>query len=110
MRHFKQVCVPMSESDFNFLQSISDQFQLKKSEFIRLLIQGLKVGESAMTKQGAKVEVGGYGLEFSQEDLELFVKQLEPILEGLGKGVKVTPVKTRQKARVSRRKPVRTAA
>jgi hypothetical protein len=110
MRHGKSVSLILSESDFNFLQSISNQFGVKKSEFLRLLIQGLKVGESAMSKQGAKVEVGGYGLEFSQEDLELFVKQLEPILEGLGKGVKISPVKTRQKPNISRRRPVKAVA
>ena len=110
MRHGKNVSLILSESDFDFLQTISNRFGVKKSEFLRLLIQGLKVGESALTNQGAKVEVGGYGIEFSQEELESFVKELEPILEGLGKGVKVTPVQTRQKAKNSRRKPVRTAA
>jgi hypothetical protein len=110
MRNAKGVTLLLSESDFNFLQTISDQFGVKKSEFLRLLIQGLRVGESAMNKQGAKIEVGGYGIEFSQEDLELFVRQLEPILGGFGKGVKVTPVKTRKRAKTSRRKPVKAAA
>lgn len=110
MRHGRTVHLILSESDFDFLQGISDQFGIKKSEFLRLLIQGLRVGESAMNKEGAKVEIGGYGLEFSQEYLESFVRQIEPILEGFGKGVKVTTQKTAQKPKKRRKMPFKAVA
>jgi hypothetical protein len=105
MRHGKTVTLILSESDFDFLQSISDRFGVKKSEFLRLFIQGLKVSEATFSKQGTKVEVGGYGIEFSPEHIESFVKQLEAVFEGFSENVKVTPIKTPQKPKKRRIKP-----
>ena len=110
MRHGRTVNLILSESDFEFLRQISDRFGIKRSEFLRLLIQGLRVGESAMNKEGAKVEIGGYGFEFSNEYLESFIGQIEPILEGFGKGVKITTQKTTQKPKKRRKTPFKAVA
>jgi hypothetical protein len=56
------------------------------------------VSEAALTKKSTSVEVGGYGIEFSPELLESFVTQIEALLDGFSKSVKVTYPKTRQTA------------
>jgi hypothetical protein len=96
MRHGINVSVVFSKSDFAYLQDLADRFGVKKSEFLRLLIQSLKISEAAMTKKGTSVEVGGYGIEFSPELLQSFVTQIEALLDGFSKSVKVTYSKTQQ--------------
>jgi hypothetical protein len=98
MRTGVSVTLILSKSDFDYLQDLADRFGVKKSEFLRLLIQSLKVSEAAMTKKGTSVEIGGYGFEFSPELLQSFVTQIEALYEGYSKSIKVTPVKTRQRA------------
>ena len=98
MRHGINVSVVLSKSDWDYLQDLSSRFGVKKSEFIRLLIQSLKVSEAALTKKSTSVEVGGYGIEFSPELLESFVTQIEALLDGFSKSVKVTYPKTLQTA------------
>lgn len=95
MRQGRRVSVILSPSDFAYLQDISDRFGVKKSEFVRLFIQGLKVGELADKGKGGVVEVGGYGYEFSPELLKSFVSQLETLFEGVSKDVKVVSKKTK---------------
>jgi len=97
MRPSKGVCVLLSQSDMDFLGDISNRFGVKKTEFVRLLIQSLKVGDAV--RQGkTKIEVGGYGFEFTPQALQSFVSQIETITEGFGKAIKITPCKTRQVA------------
>jgi hypothetical protein len=110
MRQGKTVCIILSDSDFDYLQDLSDRFGVKKSEFLRLLVQSLKVSEAAMTKKGASVEVGGYGIEFSPELLQSFVSQIEALYEGFSKSIKVTPVKTRERAKNRRLKGFKAVA
>ena len=110
MRKSINVSLFLSQSDFDYLQSLSDRFGVKKSEFLRLLIQSLKVSEAAMSKKSASVEVGGYGIEFSTEALHSFVGQIEALYEGFSKSIKVTPVKTKIKARNRRLKGFKAVA
>lgn len=98
MRKGKRLSVILSPSDFDYLQDISARFGVAKSEFVRLCIQGLKVGEMAEKGNGGVVEVGGYGIEFSPELLKSFVSQLETLFEGVSKDVKVVAKKTRIKS------------
>jgi hypothetical protein len=99
MRAGVSVSLILSQSDFDYLQDLANRFGIRKSEFLRLLIQSLKVSEAAMTKKGTSVEVGGYGIEFSPELLQSFVSQIEALLDGFSKSIKVTPVKTKKRAR-----------
>jgi hypothetical protein len=103
MRKGINISLILSESDYAFLDRFSSDLGLKKSEFLRLFIQGLKVGEAMnnakTTNKGLNVEVGGYGFEFSQSAMNSFVKQLEPLLEGFSDNVKVNPIKTPIRAR-----------
>jgi len=110
MRHGRSVNLILSESDYAFLQKMADSAGVKKSEFLRLIVQGLKVGDAIMNNRGAKVEIGGYGFEFSQEYLESFIKQLEPILDHFGNGIKVTTPKTKQRAAKRQIKPLKLTA
>jgi hypothetical protein len=110
MRHGINVSVFLSKSDFDYLQDLSNRFGVKKSEFLRLLIQSLKISEAAMSKKGASVEVGGYGIEFSPELLQSFVTQIEALLDGFSKSVKVTYHKTRQTAHNRRLKGFKAVA
>jgi len=106
MRDATMVSLLLSNSDFKYLQDISNRFGLKKSEFLRLLIQSLKISEAVATKKGTEVQVGGYGIEFSPETLQSFAEQIEALFEGVGKGIKITYVKTKAKPKKSRMKPV----
>jgi predicted KAP-like P-loop ATPase len=93
------VSLILSKSDYSYLQDISSRFGLKKSEFLRILIQSLKVCEACTTHQGTSVEVGGYGYEFSPQLLQSFVSEIETLIDGYSKSIRVTPVKTKIKGR-----------
>jgi hypothetical protein len=110
MRQGINVSVVLSKSDYNYLQDLSNRFGVKKSEFLRLLIQSLKVSEAAMTKKGTSVEIGGYGIEFSPELLQSFVTQIEALYEGYSKSIKVTYQKTQQTATKRRLKGFKAVA
>lgn len=97
MRQGKNVSVILSDNDFDYLQDLSDRFGVRKSEFLRLIVQSLKISEASMNKKATSVEVGGYGIEFSPELLQSFVSQIEALYEGFSKSIKITPVKTRIK-------------
>jgi len=101
MRPSRGVCLQLSQSDWDFLGDISNRFGVKKTEFLRLFVQSLKVGE-AVRKGKTKVEVGGYGFEFTPEALKSFASQIETITEGFAKDIKVTTTKTRQVAQKRR--------
>lgn len=110
MRNGRNISLILSQSDFDYLQDLSNRFGVKKSEFLRLLVQSLKVSEAAMSKKSTSVEVGGYGIEFSPELLQSFVSQIEALYDGFSKAIKVTPVKTRKKARNRRLKGFKAVA
>ena len=110
MRDGKNISVILSKSDFDYLQDLSNRLGVKKSEFLRLIVQSLKVSEAAMSKKATSVEVGGYGIEFSPELLQSFVSQIEALYEGFSKSIKVTPVKTRERAKNRRLKGFKAVA
>ncbi len=110
MRDGRNISLILSQSEFDYLQDLSNRFGVKKSEFLRLLVQSLKVSEAAMSKNPTSVEVGGYGIEFSPELLQSFVSQIEALYEGFSKSIKVTPVKTRERAKNRRLKGFKAVA
>lgn len=106
MRDAIMVSLLLSKSDFKYLQDISDRCGLKKSEFLRLLIQSMKIGEAVATKKGTEVQVGGYGIEISPDALQSFAEQIEGLFKGVSKGIKITHVKTKGYPTKRRVKPV----
>jgi predicted transcriptional regulator len=93
-RDYKAVSLKLSQSDFAYLQDLSNRFGIRKSEFLRLLVHSLKIGEAALNNKATTVKVGGYGYEFRPELIQEFAKRIEDVLEAFSKEIKITPVKT----------------
>jgi hypothetical protein len=70
----------------------------------------LKIGEAALNNKATTVKVGGYGFEFRPELIQEFAKRIEDVLEAFSKEVKITPVKTPERAQNRRIKAFKAVA
>lgn len=83
------VTLILSGDEYNALQTIADEAEVTKSEFLRLLIQGIWLGKSISEGKNTTVNVGGYGYSFKPEEMELLFQEIS---EKLVKAVDIKPV------------------
>lgn len=83
------VTLILSADEFNALQTIADEAEVTKSEFLRLIIQGIWLGRSISEGKKTSVNVGGYGYSFKPEEMELLFQEISDKLE---KAVDIKPV------------------
>jgi len=104
-RNYMKLTVPLSLGEFNFLQKVSDESEISKSEFIRLIVQGMMLGESVSNGEIQRVDVGGYGYSFQTEEMKMLVQDINNSLERFLKDVNVEQIKGHESFRVKRIKP-----
>lgn len=87
-----KISVELPVNENTFLQKLSNDCGISKSEYLRLLIQGLYLGEQIgeqINKGEKKLEFGGYGFTFKPDEMESLFKEVG---EKLSKAVVVTPI------------------
>ena len=97
-----KLTVPLSLGEFNFFQKISDESEISKSEFVRLIVQGMMLGESVSNGENQRLDVGGYGFSFETEDMKMLVQDINDSLERFLKDVNIEPIKGNKNFRVKR--------
>ena len=75
-----KIGVELSPEEYNAIQKLADDCQISKSEYLRLLIQGIYIGEQ-MAKGKKQVEFGGYGYSFKADEMESLFKEVSEKLE-----------------------------
>ena len=82
------VCLILSPDEFEALQTLADETGVSKSEFLRLIIQGIWLGKS-MIEGNKSVTIGGYGYSFDPSEMETL---FEDVAKKLNKAVDIKPV------------------
>jgi hypothetical protein len=77
----------LSESDWMMLDTLSKKQGLKKSEYLRLLIQTIYIAETTKPddKGSYKIRFGEYGFTLDKEFIEQYAKELEGFFMGIEK-------------------------
>jgi len=95
----------LSTEDFDTLVQASNEVGLKKSEYLRAIIQGIGIGKKVEkqieTGKDVNIEVGSYGLNIPNSVME---KLLHSIGETLLQGVEVTELEPKNNLRKKRMK------
>jgi len=77
----------LSADDMKILEDLSSKQGLRKSEYIRMLLQTIHIAET--TKQDAKgnykIKNGEYGFMLDKEFIEQYAKELESFFVGIEK-------------------------
>lgn len=87
MQRFKQFLLKLSEEDLNKLEQQAKRHGLKKTEYIRTLIQTIHIAENVKedSKGNMKFQIGEYGYLLEKEYLEQFAKEMETFFKGIEK-------------------------
>jgi hypothetical protein len=86
MKLFK-ISVELPVNEYTILEKLSHECGISKSEYLRLLIQGIYIGEQ-VAKGENQVEFGGYGYSFKADEMESLFKEVSQKLE---KAIVITP-------------------
>jgi hypothetical protein len=101
----------VSAEDNDILTEAANEVGLKKSEYIRAIIQGIGAG-SKIARQlemgnNANIEVDGYGLNIPIDVMEGL---LQGISEKLIEGIQITELKPKKNLRMKRMKSIAKAS
>ena len=99
-----KIGVELSIEEYNAINKLAQDCEISMSEYLRLLIQGIYIGEQ-MSKGKKQVEFGGYGYSFKADEMEALFKEVSEKLEKaviikptIGeKRVRYKSIKTREK-------------
>jgi predicted DNA-binding protein len=104
----KSILINLSDKDMEILENLASNQGLKKSEYIRMLLQTIHIAESLKEENGnIKFEIGGYGYILEKEFIEEYAKQMETFFEGIEKRLHraiIKPKKSNKKPRLLRPK------
>lgn len=101
----------LSAEDNDVLTEAAKEVGLKKSEYLRAIIQGIGAG-SKIARQiemgdNANIEVEGYGFNIPHNVME---ELLQDISKKLIEGIKITELEPKKKLRQKRMKPMEKAS
>jgi hypothetical protein len=84
-----EVRVLLSPDEHDSLKQMADDARITKSEFLRLIIQGISLGMSMMSGKGNGYVMGGYGYSFKPKEMEQLFREIGEKLE---KAVDIKPI------------------
>ena len=70
-----KIGVELSIEEYNAINKLAQDCEISMSEYLRLLIQGIYIGEQ-MSKGKKQVEFGGYGYSFKADEMEALFKEV----------------------------------
>lgn len=101
----------LSAEDNKGLEDVAFALGLKKSEFLRSIIQGIsmgnKVAETMSHNKNVKVEVDGYGFSIPTDTMN---ELLQEVSERLTKAIEITELRPQKTQRIKRMKPMAQAS
>ena len=102
-RKTKSLTLILSAEDFDTLVEVSNEVGLKKSEYLRAIIQGIGLGRKVENQieegKDVNIELHGYGLNIPNNVME---KLLHSIGETLLQGIEVTELEPKNNLRKKR--------
>jgi hypothetical protein len=82
-----RISVELPVNENTILEKLSRECGISKSEYLRLLIQGIYIGEQVVKGEN-QVEFGGFGYSFKADEMESLFKEVSQKLE---KAIVVSP-------------------
>jgi hypothetical protein len=82
-----RISVELPVNENTILEKLSRECGISKSEYLRLLIQGIYIGEQVVKGEN-QVQFGGFGYSFKADEMESLFKEVSKKLE---KAIVVTP-------------------
>jgi hypothetical protein len=102
-RKTKSLTLILSSEDFETLSQVSNEVGLKKSEYLRAIIQGIGAGRKVENQieegKDVNIEFQGYGFSIPSNVME---NLLQSISENLLQGIKVTELEPKKNLRNKR--------
>jgi hypothetical protein len=99
-RKTKSLTLILSNEDFDTLVQVSNEVGLKKSEYLRAIIQGIGLGKKVENQieegKDVNIEVQGYGFDIPYSVME---ELFHSIGETFSNGIKVTELKPKNNLR-----------
>jgi predicted transcriptional regulator len=93
-----KISVELSPKEYIILQKLAEDCNISKAEYLRLIIQGIHLGDQ-INKGENKVEFGGYGYSFKPEEMESLFQEVS---EKLQKAIVITPTIGEKRVRYKR--------
>jgi predicted transcriptional regulator len=100
------ISVRLSKQEYDALENLSNEANVTKSEYLRLIVQGIWIGQQMSEGNKPTVEMGGYGYSFKPEQMEELFKEIgerlvscidiKPII-GQNKRVRYKNIKTHKR-------------
>ena len=101
----------LSAEDNDALENLAFSSGLKKSEYLRTIIQGISLGnkmnETMSQGKDVKLEIGGYGLNIPNDVMQ---EVLQDISEKLIQGLEITELRPNKNLRYKRMKTMAQAS
>lgn len=101
----------LSAEDNDILVEASKEVGLKKSEYLRAIIQGIgagsRIARQIETGENTNIEIGGYGLDIPINVME---ELLQDISKKLIEGIQITELEPKKNLRKKRMKPMAKAS
>ena len=101
----------LSQEDNQCLEDLALSSGLKKSEYLRSIIQGISLGnklaETMSQGQDVKFDLGGYGYAIKHDIMEGLLKD---VMEKMSQGLQVIPNKPQKNLRYKRMKTMAKAS
>lgn len=83
-----KISVELPVNENTYLEKLANDCGISKSEYLRLLIQGLCLGEQ-INKGENKVEFGGYGFTFKPDEMESLFQE---VAQKFANAIDITPI------------------
>lgn len=90
------ISVRLSKDEFEALEFLSNEAEITKAEYLRLIIRGIWLGKTISEGKKTKLVMGEYGYSFHPEQMEELFKE---IAEKLENAVEITPVVNKKRVR-----------
>ena len=75
-----KIGVELSPEEYNAISKLAKDCEISMSEYLRLLIQGIYIGEQVVNGK-KQVNFGGYGYSFKPDEMESLFKEVSEKLE-----------------------------
>jgi hypothetical protein len=107
----KVTSLGLSFQSWKKLEILCDEFQLNRSQIIKLLIDmlyemyevGKKIDRSISKNEPLKIQSDGYGITLSTDDIKDLSETIQKAISKLENGVVIVPPRQKKKLRISRK-------
>lgn len=108
----KVTSLGLSFETWNKLNTLCNEFELNRSQIIKLLIDmlfemytvGQKIDRSLSKNEPLKIQSDGYGITLSTDDIKDLSETIQKAINKLQNGIVIVPPRHKKKVRIARKR------